>query len=116
MNVSNDFAVHCLSSIHLGLAKEFFNLFKFLQIYFSNPKMSILSNSFFFISFILFVVAIELIVQHIRDFLNNRGRCLEPQHFPTADEVFVDDASSSSALPNGKKRTESFSQNLHRPH
>lgn len=66
---------------------------------------------------LLFSVAIELIVQHIRDFLNDRGRHLGAEHFPTADDVFEEEAASTSVeVRNGKKKAENLSHNMHRPH
>lgn len=55
-------------------------------------------------------MAIELIVQHIRDFLNNRGRSIDADHHMTG-------AQSSAALqPNGKKSNEPNLHNVHRLH
>lgn len=71
----------------------------------------------FFASFVFVLVAIELIVQHIRDFLNNRGRSIDPEYFPTAnDDARSKDGGASTSTAHGKKKNESHSHNMHRPH
>lgn len=68
-------------------------------------------------------MAIELIVQHIRDFLNNRGRSIDTGVHPIIfsdgiDDKNGDENSSSSVTPpiHGKKKTDTHSHNMHRPH
>lgn len=68
--------------------------------------MNLLRNddSFFLLYFVYFAVAIELIVQHIRDFLNNRGRGIDS------------DATANTLYGHGKRLNESHSHNLHSLH
>lgn len=67
-------------------------------------------------------MAIELIVQHIRDFLNNRGRSIEAEAHRIADNVDdaildeISNGSSSTTPVHGKKKNETHSHNMHRPH
>lgn len=57
-------------------------------------------------------MAIELIVQHIRDFLNNRGRGIDNEPHASGAQP-----SSSAALQaNGKKSNEPNTNNMHRLH
>lgn len=64
--------------------------------------------------FIHFTVAIELIVQHIRDFLNNRGRCIEQESQQIFEKTNVSQESGSEPQTHGKKIDNSH--NMHRPH
>lgn len=75
-----------------------------------------MDNFFFFLA-----VAIELIVQHIRDFLNNRGRSIETElqsnKVQTNEEACDDGSASTPTSPvHGKKKLESHPHNMHRPH
>lgn len=72
-----------------------------------------------------FAVAIELIVQHIRDFLNNRGRNIDPVIHPIIcrddlDETIGDgdevSGSPTGTPKHGKKKNETHSHSMHRPH
>lgn len=69
---------------------------------------------------IFLTVAIDLIVQHIRDFLNNRGRGIEQESYPSKDIADKDDQDVSDESGNRpattKKKTETHSHNMHRPH
>lgn len=76
------------------------------------PQASIPHIVFLFcILLVLFPVAIELIVQHIRDFLNDRGRGLD------IDASAATSSAHTSTGPGfygtGKKRNDSMSNNLH---
>lgn len=70
--------------------------------------------------FFSLTVAIELIVQHIRDFLNNRGRSIEAELQSNKVETNEENSESvaSTSTPttpvHGKKKTDSHS--MHRPH
>lgn len=70
-------------------------------------------------------MAIELIVQHIRDFLNNRVRSIGTEIHPIVCnddlvEANIDgeDAGGSTAgtPKHGKKKNETHPHNMHRPH
>lgn len=64
------------------------------------------------------VVAIELIVQHIRDFLNNRGRNIQMEFTKDQTEEVLENACGSTPTTpiHGKKKIESHPHNMHRPH
>lgn len=67
----------------------------------------------------LLSVAIELIVQHIRDFLNNRNRITEnpEQAYRLADgKEHSPSSSQSPTSAHGKAKNETFSHSMHRPH
>lgn len=69
--------------------------------------------------FVSSAVAIDLIVQHIRDFLNNRGRSIEAEartDDDQNDEGQGNNESTSTSPIQGKKKIESHSHNMHRPH
>lgn len=71
--------------------------------------------------FFSLAVAIDLIVQHIREFLSNRGRSIEPESSSSkvqANEESSDDGSTSAPTTpvHGKKKTESHTHSMHRPH
>lgn len=118
---------------------KFNNFFRFLFAprpicYFKNIKYKNVSFQF--------SVAIELIVQHIRDFLNNRGRSIDPEIHPIVCNDDLDDltvasgengndsgsasgcgsgnGSGSGSVPgtpkHGKKKNETHSHSMHRPH
>lgn len=83
----------------------------FFRLLFSLPKLphfkwicSEMMIHFFLLYFVYFAVAIELIVQHIRDFLNNRGRGIDS------------DATANTLYGHGKRLNESHSHNLHSLH
>lgn len=71
--------------------------------------------------FFSLTVAIELIVQHIRDFLNNRGRSIETEtqsnKAQTDEETSEGGSTSTPTTPvHSKKKNESHPHNMHRPH
>lgn len=89
----------------------------------NNPIIN--NRAHLFLCFFEISVAIELIVQHIRDFLNNRGRSIDAEvpsivYRDDLDEndVGTEDASSSrtSTPTHGKKKNEIHSHSMHRPH
>lgn len=55
-------------------------------------------------------MAIELIVQHIRDFLNDRGRGIDTEPQASGSQ------SSAALQSNGKKSNEPNLHNVHRLH
>lgn len=71
----------------------------------------------FFLS-LRYLVAIELIVQHIRDFLNNRGITLQAEYIKDQtqeiQEKFCDSTPTKPFCT--QKWMESHSSNMHRPH
>lgn len=68
--------------------------------------------------FVSLAVAIELIVQHIRDFLNNRGRSIEAENAKDKTRDILENASGSTPTTpnNGKIKLEAHPLNMHRPH
>lgn len=84
--------------------------------------IDVVAIKFYF--FFSFTVAIELIVQHIRDFLNNRRNFdLEVHPIVCTDGLAEasgtpeENCGSTSGTPkHGKKKNETHSHNMHRPH
>lgn len=95
---------------------------------FINNRAATTNRNWFLHSILCFFkisVAIELIVQHIRDFLNNRGRSIDAEVAPIVyrddldeNSVGTEDASNSkTGTPtHGKKKNEIHSHSMHRPH
>lgn len=93
----------------------------YIQYVVDSSVFAITNSVKYFVRWFFFVfsfsVAIELIVQHIRDFLNNRGRGIDPEYFPTAsDEAAAGDGGANTSTAHGKKKNDSHSHNMHRPH